>query len=72
VPIVASGGADGEDHMLDAIRAGADAVLAASIFHGGDITVKEVKTFLASHGVPAQGDRAGRSVRDRGRAAGPP
>jgi cyclase len=51
VPIVASGGADGARHMLEAIRAGADAVLAASIFHEGDLTVGQVKAFLGAQGV---------------------
>lgn len=51
VPIIASGGADSSAHMLDAFRAGADAVLAASIFHDGDTTVTEVKRSLASAGV---------------------
>ncbi|MDE2806459.1 MAG: imidazole glycerol phosphate synthase subunit HisF [Gemmatimonadota bacterium] len=51
VPIVASGGADSPEHMADAVRAGADAVLAASIFHQGNWTVEEVKGALAGLGV---------------------
>jgi len=51
VPIIASGGADGTDHMLGALQAGADAVLAASIFHGGDIEVNTVKAQLARRGI---------------------
>jgi len=51
VPIVASGGADSPEHMADAVRAGADAVLAASIFHQGNWTVEEVKGALARLGV---------------------
>jgi imidazole glycerol phosphate synthase subunit HisF len=51
VPIVASGGADSPAHLLAAIRAGANAVLAASIFHDGDCTVGDVKVFLAANGV---------------------
>ena len=47
VPIVASGGADSPEHMADAVRAGADAVLAASIFHQGNWTVEGVKRALA-------------------------
>jgi cyclase len=47
VPIVASGGADTPAHMADAVRAGADAVLAASIFHQGNWTVEGVKDALA-------------------------
>jgi imidazoleglycerol phosphate synthase cyclase subunit len=51
VPVVASGGADCPEHLLDALRAGADAVLAASIFHDGDRTVGELKDWLAGRGV---------------------
>ena len=51
VPIIASGGADRAAHLLEAIGAGADAVLAASIFHDGDTTVADVKRFLARAGV---------------------
>jgi len=47
VPIVASGGADSPGHMADAVSAGADAVLAASIFHQGNWTVEGVKAALA-------------------------
>jgi cyclase len=53
VPVIASGGAGSPEHMLAAIVDGkADAVLAASIFHFGTYRVREVKDFLASHGVP--------------------
>lgn len=51
VPVIASGGADDPAHLVDAVRAGADAVLAASIFHDGDRTVRDVKSFLARNGV---------------------
>lgn len=54
VPIVASGGADSPEHMADAVRAGADAVLAASIFHQRNWTVEEVKGALAALGVPVR------------------
>ena len=50
VPVIASGGADGPQHMLEAFEAGADAVLAASIFHDGDYTVGDVKQWLADRG----------------------
>ena len=51
LPVMASGGArTAEDHLL-AIEAGADAVLAASMFHDGDTTVSAVKDYLASRGV---------------------
>ena len=51
VPIVASGGADDPGHMADAVRHGADAVLAASIFHQREWTVGRVKEALAALGV---------------------
>ena len=51
VPVVASGGADDPADMADAVHAGADAVLAASIFHQGDWTVGRVKEALAARGV---------------------
>lgn len=51
IPIIASGGADGPHHILEAFRAGADAVLAASIFHTGEFTVGDVKAFLGSQGM---------------------
>jgi imidazoleglycerol phosphate synthase cyclase subunit len=51
VPVIASGGADTPEHLLAALRAGADAVLAASIFHQGERTVSEVKDYLAQAGV---------------------
>jgi cyclase len=51
VPVIASGGAGALDDLTDAIRAGADAVLCASIFHYGQHTVDEVKRHLANQGV---------------------
>lgn len=51
LPVVASGGADSPAHMVDAVRAGASAVLAASIFHHGEWTVKAVKDELRRDGV---------------------
>lgn len=51
VPIIASGGADTVQHMAEALQAGADAVLAASIFHDDDMTVSEVKQQLKQHDV---------------------
>jgi imidazoleglycerol phosphate synthase cyclase subunit len=50
VPVVASGGASGPPDMADALAAGADAVLAAGIFHEGLYTVREVKETLAREG----------------------
>ena len=51
IPIVASGGADTPEHMSEAVEAGGDAVLAASIFHQRNWTVAEVKAALAGLGV---------------------
>jgi cyclase len=52
VPVVASGGVGTLEHVLAGlVEAGADAALAASIFHDGEHTVGEVKRFLATHGV---------------------
>lgn len=51
VPIVASGGASSPEHMAEAVGAGADAVLAASIFHQGQWTVEGVKEALRAKGV---------------------
>ncbi len=52
VPVVASGGAGSLEHMAEVLLRGkADAVLAASIFHFGDYTVRDVKQFLASRGI---------------------
>jgi imidazole glycerol-phosphate synthase subunit HisF len=51
VPVIASGGAATPEHLKDALDAGADAVLAASIFHDDDLTVDEVKRALAALGV---------------------
>ena len=51
VPVIASGGAATAAHLLEAVRAGADAVLAASIFHQAETTVAEIKRTLAAAGV---------------------
>ena len=51
VPLIASGGAGTAAHFVAAARAGADAVLAASVFHFGTLTVRQVKDALASAGV---------------------
>ena len=52
VPVIASGGVGTLDHLVDgAVAGGADAVLAASIFHFGQHTVAEAKQYLAEHGV---------------------
>jgi len=51
VPVIASGGASSAAHMAEAVDAGADAVLAASIFHYGDYTVADLKGELEKLGV---------------------
>ena len=53
LPVIASGGAGNLDHLAEVIRqGGADAVLAASIFHYGEYGIREAKEFLASKGIP--------------------
>ncbi len=55
VPVVASGGAGTLEHMAEVLLQGnADAVLAASIFHFGDFTVREVKEYLARRDIPVR------------------
>jgi cyclase len=55
VPVVASGGAGTPAHFADALTDGrADAVLAASRWHDGDLTIGEVKEHLASRGIPVR------------------
>ena len=52
IPVIASGGVGNLQHLVDVITKGhADAVLAASIFHYGDFTVKEAKEYMASKGI---------------------
>jgi imidazoleglycerol phosphate synthase cyclase subunit len=51
LPVIASGGADSVEHMVEAFEHGAHAVLAASIFHDGNMTVAEVKQALTKHGI---------------------
>ncbi|MDP3722955.1 MAG: imidazole glycerol phosphate synthase subunit HisF [Candidatus Omnitrophota bacterium] len=52
IPVIASGGAGRPEHFTDVLtRGGADAALAASLFHFGDLSISEVKRYLASHGV---------------------
>ena len=52
VPVIASGGVGTLEHLAQGIeRGGADAVLAASVFHFGEITVPEAKRFLAARGI---------------------
>ncbi|MCP2254576.1 cyclase [Prauserella aidingensis] len=51
VPVIASGGAGSVDHFLPAVEAGADAVLAASVFHFGEFTIGDVKQALKAGNV---------------------
>jgi imidazole glycerol-phosphate synthase subunit HisF len=56
VPLIASGGVGTLEHLADGITdGGADAVLAASIFHYGEYTIAEAKALLAAHGVTVRG-----------------
>ena len=55
VPVIASGGAGNARHMVDAvIQGGADAVLAASIFHFGEVSIDEVKAAMAQARIPVR------------------
>ncbi len=55
IPVVASGGAGSPEHLADAILVGgADAALAASIFHYGEYTIQETKQVMQSRGVPVR------------------
>ena len=54
IPVVASGGAGAVEHFPPAVEAGADAVLAASVFHFGDLTIGQVKEELRRHGLPVR------------------
>lgn len=58
VPVIASGGAGAAAHFPPAVAAGADAVLAASIFHFGEVGIGEVKDALAGAGYPVRRGRA--------------
>ena len=52
VPVIASGGVGTLDHLVDGVRdGGADAVLAASIFHFGEFSIAEAKRHMAAHGI---------------------
>jgi cyclase len=50
-PVIASGGCGKSAHVLDAFRAGADAALAASVFHFREIAIADLKRFLSGEGV---------------------
>ena len=55
VPVIASGGVGNLDHLADGVQqGGADAVLAASIFHYGEFTVAQAKACMAGRGIPVR------------------
>ncbi len=54
IPVIASGGAGALEHFAPAIASGADAVLAASVFHFGDLSIGDVKTSLREAGHPVR------------------
>jgi cyclase len=54
VPVIASGGAGELSHLVDALQAGADAALAASIFHYGEYTIAEAHEAIAAAGIPVR------------------
>jgi imidazole glycerol-phosphate synthase subunit HisF len=54
VPVIASGGAGAAEHFPPAVDAGADAVLAASVFHFGTLRIRDVKSALAAAGYPTR------------------
>jgi cyclase len=54
VPVIASGGAGTTRHLVEAVEAGADAVLAASIFHFGEISIGQAKAAMAAAGIPVR------------------
>ncbi|NJE55473.1 imidazole glycerol phosphate synthase subunit HisF [Thermococcus sp. 21S9] len=56
IPVIASGGAGKPEHFYEAFKAGAEAALAASIFHYGEYTVGELKEYLAERGIPVRLD----------------
>lgn len=55
IPVIASGGAGTLEHIADGLTLGeADAALAASIFHFGEYTIRQVKEYLAARGIPVR------------------
>ena len=54
IPVVASGGAGSPEHLRQAFEAGADAALAASIFHYNEYSIPATKAYLAERGVPVR------------------
>jgi cyclase len=59
VPVIASGGAGLPEHFVDAVVEGkADAMLAASVFHFGELRIRDIKERLAAAGVPVRLEHA--------------
>lgn len=57
IPVIASGGVGNLQHLVDGIKLGhADAVLAASIFHFGEYTIREAKEYMRDHGITVRLD----------------
>ena len=55
IPVIASGGAGKEEHFYDALtEGGADAALAASLFHFRELEIKDLKKYLKRKGVPVR------------------
>ena len=55
IPVIASGGVGKLEHFAQGIIEGeADAVLAASVFHFGELTVRQVKEYMAKQGIPVR------------------
>ncbi|HKO10261.1 MAG TPA: imidazole glycerol phosphate synthase subunit HisF [Alphaproteobacteria bacterium] len=55
VPVIASGGVGALDHLVEGVKEGhASALLAASIFHFGEFSIREAKAYLRSHGIPVR------------------
>ena len=54
IPVIASGGAGAVEHFPPAVEAGADAVLAATVFHFGTLRISDVKASLSQAGVPVR------------------
>ena len=55
IPVIASGGVGNLNHLYEGVKkGGASALLAASIFHFGQLSIKEVKDYLKSKGIPVR------------------
>jgi cyclase len=63
IPVIASGGAGKLEHLVEAVTQGhADAVLVASIAHFGTFTIRQMKEYMAAHGVPVRFEVPSRNV----------